>query len=590
MPPRKRRSLLARRRRHDDEGEDDGSAVGDVQEYATTEGSLTSGPEDDIDLSGESADEGLAQSMPLPTKSHSQDQSKKHSKDPVFQITADTEAMLNGLKLSETIEHEELHFDDTISQEMPRSKSQPIESTKHKSAIQPPPPSTRKGYFLHDDRTGNQPNTLQPSYKGRNRMFSNFSNKGYASTSKSGEMTNPHQYSAPEQLESDTSKQWAHDLHETINKPEPLPPVAAPTLPVVKVADVPNRDFSTTTILGNVIIQVSLPGVERKTNFNVVKKHYTLLPQHRPPLRRDKPVRISIPDEHARYIFPSTDRSFIFIPRALRPNQQSARGRGRGSFHGSRRTSMYAASAYTPSIIMSRKSSITASGPGSGIHTPIGMPLPSSQLSTAQRPVVRMPDQSIFPATVNTEVFMGEDAAIIHSPPNDLNLEHPRPKKTISVGDIESPSIQAPQQQSQVPFHQQMPSTMNFSELQQKMAQNTPLTNIPEGAVYAQPFQPYLASHHPGFYGMHYPTQMMMPMSDNMGYPIGTGGPVLGPQQAPLPDQVQRSGPVAHETNGMVYYYDPSQQAMPQFSAPMMGMMQSSPYFYPPVQNPMFYQ
>lgn len=301
----------------------------------------------------------------------------------------------------------------------------------------------------------------------------------------------------------------------------------------------------------------------------MVKKHYTLLPQHRPPLRRDKPVRISIPDEMPRYIFPSTERSFIFIPRAMRPNQQQYRGRGRGSFHGSRRTSMYS---YTPSVGMSRRPSIALSNTGSGIHTPTGPPMQYQQAFI--RPVVRLPvpgGQPFFPAAQNTEVFLGDKAAIIHSPPATLPMHQPIPQKTLSIDNIESPA-RAPQQQLQLPFHQQVPPNL---------ADQTPkMPHIPEGAIYAQPFQPYPAYPQPGFYAGPYNGSMMMQPET---YSVGVGGPVLPMQQNPA-STGQQQPQQPYEANGTMYYYDPSQQYM----APPMVMQ--TPYFYPPMQNQMFYQ
>lgn len=367
-----------------------------------------------------------------------------------------------------------------------------------------------------------------------------------------------------------------------MNKPAALKPIPPP--PTNTVSTGPNRTFSTTTVLGNVPIQVSIPGAEKKTSASMVKKHYTLLPQHRPPLRRDKPVRISIPDEHPRYIFPSTERSFIFIPRAMRPNQHQFKGRGRGNFHGSRRTSMYGGSIYTPSIGMSRRPSIAASQTGSGIQTPTGPP--SHQFpSGASKPVVRMPmpgSMPFIPSTQNTEVYLGDNAAIIHSPPATLPMHQPVPQKAVSVADIESPTIKAPPQQSQQPFHQQIPQSMG--DTQQKMP------HIPEGAVYAQPFQPYPTMQH-GFYGMPYAQNpMMMQPMDSTGFTMGIGGPVMTSMQG-APNQ--QSGPVAHEQSGMVYYYDPLQQQIPPNFAPQMMNMNVMPqggYYYPPFHNQMFYQ
>ena len=289
----------------------------------------------------------------------------------------------------------------------------------------------------------------------------------------------------------------------------------------------------------------------------MVKKHYTLLPQHRPPLRRDKPVRISIPEEQPRYIFPSTERSFIFIPRAMRPNQQQYRGRGRGSFYGSRRPSILGASTYTPSIGMSRRPSVAASFAGSGCHTPDGM---MNQYSL-QKPVVRMPHQvNTFASQQNTEVYYGDNSAIIHSPSSTLPMHQPTPQKTVSLDQIESPTVSGPQQRSQ-PFHQQIPQDL-------RPQQNMP--HIPEGAVYAQPFMPY-----PMMQQAYYPA-IPIDTSYDQSMSMATG------------ETYQPVMPVAHESNGMVFYYDPAQQFIPQNT--MVGMSGPGGYYYPPMQNQMYYQ
>lgn len=241
---------------------------------------------------------------------------------------------------------------------------------------------------------------------------------------------------------------------------------------------------------------------------------------------------------------------------------------------------MYGGSNYTPSIGMSRRPSIANSQSGSGIQTPTGPPQYHFQPNMA-KPVVRMPAPGTMPynSTQNAEVYLGDNAAIIHSPPATLPMHQPVPQKAVSVADIESPTLKGPAQQSQQPFHQQIPQSVNDG--QQKMP------HIPEGAVYAQPFQPY-PSFQPGFYGMQYAQQpMMMQSLDNTNY-MGMGGPVM--TQPPG----QQQGPVAHEQSGMVYYYDPMQQQIPQTYPPQMmnmNMMAPGNYYYPPFHNgQMFYQ
>lgn len=385
----------------------------------------------------------------------------------------------------------------------------------------------------------------------------------------------------------------------------------------------------------------------------MVKKNHTLLPQHRPPLRRDKPVRISIPDDDPRYIFPSTERSFIFIPRALRPNQQSYfRGRGRGSFHGSRRTSVFGGSTYTPSVAMSRKSSFGGVGrdairspTGSTTSRPMGMGM------EVPRPIVRLPSANMMPVpmTMQNVVQMpsfpnqqfqtnGSMAYGFHS--TAIPMHQPRPQKTVSVADIESPaslSVKAPQQQQEQPFHQQMPVYVGGNGEQQTSGQmighadgasGTPLSHIPEGAIYAQAFQPYPFMQPPMIYsgpsygnaatfypqisnGMQFAGPQMSngmhtafpQMSNGINYASPPPSMTMAPAYAPVPmqpaTQPQSQGPhagtMAHESNGMVFYYDPSQFSgvgqHDQYSmVPGPTMMNpQAPYYNPNGPNGVYY-
>ena len=390
-----------------------------------------------------------------------------------------------------------------------------------------------------------------------------------------------------------------------------------------------NRSLSTSLLQGSVVVRISFPGMSQpRTVSNVSKKQHTLLPQHRPPLRRDKPVRISIPDEMPRYIFPSVERSFIFIPRAMRPNQHTAaRGRGRGSYHGSRRTSLLGGSVYSPSVAMSRKSSIGLTS-RDDTQTPASMsgqqaPSPVNQ----PRPVVRMP---VIPPYNMAAVPGGSSFAPNQQPafPSHISsvpIHQPRPKKTISVADIESRDthlIQPPQQQQDQPFHQQVPSDMASYRTPEDPAilysgsrrhsraglpSSTPLSHIPEGAIYAQPFQPYPIYPQQAYFPVQYPngaafhpmlnTQAAMyngAMSSTLMapsfYPAGVAAPQM-PSNVD-PQSAQATNAVAHESNGMVYYYDPNQmsESAPNgFAMPPAGMMAAPPAFYYPPANGMFY-
>lgn len=386
-------------------------------------------------------------------------------------------------------------------------------------------------------------------------------------------------------------------------------------VPAPPASTAPNRTFSFLTVLGNVTVNVSFPGQsEKKAVSNVVKKNHTLLPQHRPPLRRDKPVRISIPDEHPRYIFPSTERSFIFIPRALRPNQQSYfRGRGRGSFHGSRRTSVFGGSTYTPSIAMSRKSSI-GGAPRDNVRSPAGSTTSRAMMMGMEpiRPVVRMPSAGLMPAPLPMQAMPD---AMVHMNGNmvygfhstSIPMHQPRPQKAVSVADIESPAslaLKGPQQQQEQPFHQQMPTYVGGVEEQYGSGQvaghatgsvGTPLSHIPESAIYAQAFQPMPFMQPQMMYGAPYGNTAVFypPMANGMPY----GAPMQGLPMVPAyaqpgtqqhPQMIQ---PQQHESNGMMYY-DPSQFAdgpqQQQYSM-MPTMNPQAPFYYPPGPNGVYY-
>jgi hypothetical protein len=408
------------------------------------------------------------------------------------------------------------------------------------------------------------------------------------------------------------------------------------------------------------VVRVSLPGMKEPKSFpDLAVNRYTKLPNHRPPLRRDKPVRVFIPYHPIRYIFPALDRSFIFIPRNLRPNQQGfgrGRGKGLGSIGGlsSRRTSIFGGSMYSPSVAMSRRSSIARD---SMMASPAGSMFGS-------RPVVRLPPGSHHPAasitsvhapisSTGTPVMAGPGYSTPSRPtyrenwPANLQMHQPRPQKTISVTGIEIPAATHTEFQPsepqidppvypQQPFHHQIPSQVNgvipdssgygHSRQQSYPAQSsgTPLSNIPERAIHAQPFQPYPQ---PGAYPQPYNGQPTYYYPPPGAYPPGAVmAPVFVPQPAnqqpymmpaampaPPPDSnatappnaaaqpgaTSTGGMVAHEQNGMVYYYDPSQlppqqESFPQqnYQMPVMpGMMGQAPdgYFYPPPPTAMYY-
>lgn len=230
----------------------------------------------------------------------------------------------------------------------------------------------------------------------------------------------------------------------------------------------PNRSFSRSAQIGHVQMRVYMAGMKDPILFRSVPiNQHTRLPHHRPPLRRDKSVRISLPDHPPRYIFPAVDRSFIFIPRALRPNQQGfGRGRGRGSFSGvggfaSGRNSIYGGSGYSPSVAMSRRSSMAREVAREAMVSPAGsvMSRTRSNAAEARKPVVRLPsagDHVGFQQSSQHPSYSNSPASMVNLPQQQayplpqkplsqnwsstLPMHQPRPQKQVSVADIETPA------------------------------------------------------------------------------------------------------------------------------------------------------
>ena len=443
-----------------------------------------------------------------------------------------------------------------------------------------------------------------------------------------------------------TDAPWAHDLHESVAQSAPQPSAPQGTQPNVQhrqkpptapdKIELPNRSFSGSRQLGNVQVRILLRGMTEPIIVPAVAVHqHTRLPHHRPPLRRDKPVRVSIPDMPIRYIFPKVERSFIFIPRALRPNQQGfGRLRGRGSFNGgyagfgplsSRRTSVYAGSGYSPSIALSRRSSLAREMSVDGIISPAAASFPrqTGVVMEAGKPVVRLP-----PAAEQARMSSGQQPSVAapaislpqpsayalpdnpsftENRPNSLPMHHPKPERTLQVGDIESPAtldFNPPQPQQQQPFHQQVPMQMQPPSYQTESSQyphsrhpshpsqgGTPLQHIPETAIHAQPFQPYPYQQSHGFFPQHfappvyYYPQQPGPATSAAAAPFIPGQqyfyPPPMPQQQPAPeDAAAQSQAVPYESGGMVYYYNPAELAQ---GADGNQQYPQAPYTAPPV-------
>ncbi|KAK4152795.1 hypothetical protein C8A00DRAFT_44182 [Chaetomidium leptoderma] len=594
----RRRKIIGHRRRIEDEAEDEGGpgSLADLDDDSATDGSIGSDEHDPADDSDTSNIDDASPTSPNARKPLGNGNAKpglrrrtgseplrSPAPKPAQPAIADAESVLSKLSLADKeTRTDEMHFDDirqappvkdaapivvsssAATQQQPRMPQQEVKRREHeeyrrKRDEDPTFVPNRGAFFLHDHRhAGPAANGFRPFPRGaRGRGRGAFGNH----------FAPIHQvHSVPDPI---TNGLWKHDMHEVVAAPQPprqsryLPNNEGPpngngvisTAPTSQMSI--NRAMSTEKHIGNTTIRVFIPSMGAPKLFpGAALKQYTKLPDHRPPLRRDKPVRISIPYHNPpvmpRYIFPASDRSFIFIPRAMRPNQQRTRGKGPRSIMGSgvfsRGTSVWGGSAYgsmySPSIALSRRSSIAPdlgrefmlSPTGSAISRP---PLPVD----SARPVVRLPPLAQPPVPMMSmpprpDVFQRAlETSINELPPpqthplpqkpafqenrqNAIPMHQPRPQKTVSVENIELPVQQAtnvptPYQQA---FHQQVPPQLPnaFSHdsharnpsYQSQFSSSTPLSHIPERAVHAAPFQPTTYGQ-PGFYGQ--PYQAMQP-------------------------------------------------------------------------------
>ncbi|KAF1969528.1 hypothetical protein BU23DRAFT_476742 [Bimuria novae-zelandiae CBS 107.79] len=665
---RKRQPGLARRRRLDDEenrsvategaedSQSDISVPSDVDEDADADNSDLS----EVDSSA-SLTEGKAKRKAngsRDAKRRAEVTSRRVPSPPIarsdanFTATKDTEIMLNGLTIADRRGDDEMMDFKTgqavgapapavaapdRSETFAERKRREHEEYKKKRDSDPAFIPNRGAFFMHDQRSAHAQNGFR-QFGGRGGM-------------RGGGIGGPFAPAAmrKQQAPEATDSPWQHDLHETVNHEgnAPIPPSqphAANAGGPVQHAPLPHygrtqaqvapkppqtRNFSTTRHTHNALVRVFLPSMKEPILFqNVPIKQHTRLPNHRPPLRRDKPVRISLPPSAPRYIFPTVERSFIFIPRALRPNQQGfgrGRGRGFGSFGGgfsSRRTSAYGGSVYSPSVAMSRRSSMAREMGRDSLVSPAGSIMSRGGYDPS-RPIVRLPPGGPKPS--NGPPVMSPPSATLsggfqQSYPlpqkpmfrenfaqGQIPMHQPRPQKTVSVAGIESPAsmtFHPPQQQEQQPFHQQIPAHAHAgappvepqpyylhgrqSSFPNQTSTGTPLSNIPERAIHAPAFQPFQPGYQPQNFavpqGYYYPQNgpqppymppagmvpMFVPSAQQNGYVMPMAAPPAPPAPAPAPAPAGQPNTVAYESNGMTYYVDPAQLYAP----PMEGYAQ----------------
>lgn len=203
--PAPRRSHVIRRRRIDDEGEDEGSITGPPIYDSHSEASLPSdddGDADDSDLSETDVPDSLGPDdtatrlngavKPVLLKKEQIDEplavKLEHAQQHFFAATQDTEAMMNGLHMSEdATTSEALEFgvtedglvtesQDALQGDSRRQKNpvdrkrQEHEEYKKKRDADPAFIPTRGQFFMHDTRSGGLgPNGLKPFGRGAGR-------------------------------------------------------------------------------------------------------------------------------------------------------------------------------------------------------------------------------------------------------------------------------------------------------------------------------------------------------------------------------------------------------------------------------------
>jgi hypothetical protein len=194
MAPYRPRKIGASRRRREDEGEDEASIAGELEDDSLSEGSVVSNQDDDADGEGSEASAEGSSVSPRVNRTngylngvHGGGAEKGRFSSPgkplLAKTVSDTEAMLNGMKISEQAgEVAEIRFEDMKEDHELQAENQtgrtpsaplPVESKRetfaerkrreHEEYIKardenPAFVPTRGGFFLHDKRS-TQPDT-----------------------------------------------------------------------------------------------------------------------------------------------------------------------------------------------------------------------------------------------------------------------------------------------------------------------------------------------------------------------------------------------------------------------------------------------
>lgn len=197
MASQRRHIGASRRQRRDDDGEDEGSLAGDLEDDSMSEGSVHSHQEDeDADVEGSETEDEASTGMVIGKvnggKIHGRvprHSSTSPTKPGLKTTVSDTEAMLNGLKISDDSEEVQFHqMNDDRELQTGRTPSAPPTEPKRETLAarkrrdqdkyvkerdqNPAFVPTRGSFFLHDKRsTELGPNNHRSSNKGKSRPY-----------------------------------------------------------------------------------------------------------------------------------------------------------------------------------------------------------------------------------------------------------------------------------------------------------------------------------------------------------------------------------------------------------------------------------
>lgn len=207
MPSIRHKNIVPSRRRRDDDYDEEGSIAADIEDDSLSEGSPISNGDDDADVEGSEASDqetsrdpdvvttvaspnGAAVATAESRNGHAIEEPSKPDLNGVFKTSADTNAMLNGLKISGDVDTvEEINFEDT-TEDLSTSHLKPVKAPsetvrqetlaernrrEHQEYLKkrdedPAFVPNRGGFFLHDNRSGTAGvNGVRPFARGRGR-------------------------------------------------------------------------------------------------------------------------------------------------------------------------------------------------------------------------------------------------------------------------------------------------------------------------------------------------------------------------------------------------------------------------------------